>query len=466
MMDGSDTMTRPPLANSTHRFARMLAARLNQRPSGRSRERDLDRSERIWTVSEFCRLSGVPKRVVEKVLEHPDAPQLEKPHRDRVMDTRQSLHLRALIQLMHPKEYPGLINWRGKGTQPPVVAAAALKGGTGKSTLALHLAIGAAVKTGLRVGLIDADGQKTSTIYLSSSLSEIMNTQGQTYPDFIAIPREGDVTRYEIDSHRLHGFWRTTPWPGVKLMPGGGRIGMADQHMTVYQLKNFDDDPRLWMRQTLERWMKANPVKTEVTDCWSNGRFDARLFDAGLDETLDLIIIDCPPNISLSVIGVLLAADSFIVPQTVRNVDLATLSAFMASVDEVHRSVAMSDGFDELSYQDTPSFMLPMLVNRSADMESISELVAYAPDVVCPVYYRKSDAVSNPAATYEDFFSHKPDRNRREGHARFLKNVHAVNDAILPKVCPWVRPTGEANEFIQEEYLDEETGQSFVSDWN
>ena len=45
-------------------------------------------------------------------------------------------------------------------------------------------------------------------------------------------------------------------------------------------------------------------------------------------------------------------------------------------------------------------------------------------------------------------------------------HFHAVNDAILPKVCPWVRPTGEANEFIQEEYLDEETGQSFVSDWN
>jgi chromosome partitioning protein len=465
-MDGQAmTPQRPPLATSTNRFARTMVARLNQRPSGQSREQDLKRSERIWTLSEFCRLSGVPKRIVEKVLEHPDAPDLDKPHRDRVMTTRQSLHLRALIQLTHPKEYPSLINWRGKDTQPPVVAAAALKGGTGKSTLAVHLAIGAAVKNGLRVGLIDADGQKTSTFYLSTSLSEIMNTTGATYPDFIAVPKESEVNRYEIDGHRLHSFWRSTPWPGVKLMPAGGRIGMADQHMTVYQLKQIDDDPRLWMRQTLERWMKANPVKTELKDCWSNGRFDTRAFDAGLDETLDLIILDCPPNISLSMIGVLLAADSLVVPQTVKNLDLATLSAFMGSIEEVQRSVSMSDGYDELNYQEIPSFMIATMVNRSADMESLSELVAYAPDVVCPVYYPRSDAVSNPAATYDTFFSHKPDRNRREGHARFMKIIHEVNDAILPKICPWVPATGEANEFIRREYVDENK-EVFVPDWN
>lgn len=463
-MDGQATGLRPPLPTSTPRFAKTMVARLNQRPSGKSREKDLDRSERVWTVTEFCKLSGVPKRIVEKVLDHPDAPVLEKPNRDRVMTTRQSLHLRALIQLIYPKDYPSLINWRDPSVQPPVVATAALKGGTAKSTLAVHLAVGAAVRQGLRVGIIDADGQKTATLYLSASLSEVMNTEGATYPDFVAVPKESDVARYEIADQRLHSYWRPTFWPGVKLMPAGGRIGMADQHMTVYRLKNFDDDPRLWLRQTLERWMSANPAKTRLEDCWKDGRFDKRAFDLGLDETLDLIVIDCPPNISLSMIGVLLAADSLVVPQTVRNIDLATLQAFMGSIDEVHRSAVTSDGYEDLNYQAVPSFMLPTMVNRAADMESISELVAYAPDVVCPVFYPRSDAVSNPAANYETFFSHKPDRSRREGHARFLRNVHAVNDAILSKVCPWAGSTGDANDFIRREYVDE-TGEVFVQDW-
>jgi len=147
-----------------------------------------------------------------------------------------------------------------------VLAIAAQKGGVGKTTTAVSLAVGLATGHRLRVLLVDLDNQG----HVASSLRDHMRATAIETVSTVLLAREPDMTRAAVPT-TIDGLWVT-----------GADRQLA--HTEAQLASRIGRD--LLLRRAL-----AN----------ARGRFD-------------LIVIDCPPNLGLLTVNALVAADQVLVP--------------------------------------------------------------------------------------------------------------------------------------------------------
>ena len=202
----------------------------------------------------------------------------------------------------------------GSGPWPHILAIANQKGGVGKTTTAINLAA-ALVESGARVLLVDLDPQGNASTGLGIA------------------PASRKKTTYDllIDEVPLVEAVVPTDIPGLLLCPANSDLSSADIQLISNEKRSY----------LLHDALRAVSVATL---------------------SLDFIIVDCPPSLSLLTVNAKVACDAVLVPLQAEFFALEGLSQLMLTVREVRRSanpklriegivLTMSDSRNRLSQQ-------------------------------------------------------------------------------------------------------------------
>jgi chromosome partitioning protein len=171
-----------------------------------------------------------------------------------------------------------------------ILAVANQKGGVGKTTTAINLSA-AWASSGLRVLLLDLDPQGNASTGLGIGVQD----RGRSSYDLLM--EEVSLAEAMID----------TAVPGLSLVPANADLASADMDLVSQEKRSFL-------------------------------LHDALRHPATLASAPDIVVIDCPPSLSLLTVNALVAADAILVPLQAEFFALEGLSQLMLTVREVRQT--------------------------------------------------------------------------------------------------------------------------------
>lgn len=419
-----------------------------------------NRVQRSWSMRQCAGFLNVGVPYLNKFAkQQADFPAGKYVGRERVFTIKELMHMRALLAGSAKKPYDYLA-WRKPGEELPVISFASQKGGTAKSLTAAHFAQYLSLHHGMRVGVMDADPQSTITLYFvgGEGLPSMPNEDTPSMVDFAGL-FPGETEPYvDYSSEELDNFFLKTSWPGVRLVPAHGET--SEGEIQIARLvserpkgKNF----YRYLRDAIERWSDGNPPITNPSELVIDGVVDEQKLDSALNETLDCIIIDYQPALTLFQLNNVVASSSLVIPQTMKGFDIATLSTFVNGLLGMLQHILRNERLDIGS---GPSMLLPTIVQRTnnQDLNQIGNLMEHCPAEMLPVFYLRSDSISNASDVYQSVYEYQADTpGKQKGIDRFIANANAVNDAIVSRLWPG-RERGYAESWIEDFYYEDEEG--------
>lgn len=199
--------------------------------------------------------------------------------------------------------------------RPHVLAVQNVKGGVGKTTLAVNLAALLAAKHAKRVLLIDADPQCNASLYLLDD----ERFDARTREDERGKPRRADGNLYDV-------FHEDVAYLDVVT----GKPCFTDRKLTsdVVVVREFEDGGALTLLCGSVQCFDVQEIAAEIVVSrvreWLDGKHQA----------YEHVIIDCPPSISSLSLAALKAADEILVPMTADQFALHGLPILVRSLDK------------------------------------------------------------------------------------------------------------------------------------
>ncbi|WP_293449538.1 ParA family protein [Planktotalea sp.] len=418
-------------------------------------QRDLTLRTRVarrFSMTEVAELLAVDVTYLARISnEEAEFPIGEKIGRERTFSPPEIMLIRSIIGSNKGARRQHL-HWRKPSKPVKVVTFGAQKGGTGKSLSAAHFAQYVNLFYGLRVGVIDADPQATVSLYFADESLPLFQPETPTLADFMGVDNPGSETLNTPSADELNKIWQQTPWPGIKLIPGGANIQNGD--ISLFFLSRQSQVPvyRI-LKEAIGCWDGEYGAKTTAADLRrKDGRFDMDAYAQALDETVDVIVIDQQPSLTLMQLNGLIASDTVIIPQTMKGFDLATLSTYVSNIGEYLEFIM---GFEaDIEIGKGKHVVLPTIVQEqnNQDTDQILDLYRRAPREILQVWYNRSDAIANASEEYKSIYEYLPPKSRRTSARAFMKNANAVNDALVQRVWPELPGRGFADEFIKERW--------------
>ncbi|SFQ12467.1 AAA family ATPase [Tranquillimonas alkanivorans] len=419
-------------------------------------QRDLTRKERVtkrFSIRETAQLLGLDSVYLTRAItrladEEPGFRGGERVGRERLFGPDELMELRAILHTNRHSKRPYL-HWRQPGEPLRVVTFGAQKGGTGKSLSAAHFAQYVSMNYGLRVGVIDCDPQATVSLYFADNELPLFSDQVDTAAEFMGISEPTQDDFFRAPANELDAMWRSTPWPGIRLLPGGASIQSAD--IFLFLISQKQRRPIYFgLKDALSRWDAKYGPKTRSADLRkADGTFDKDVFRRAMTETLDLIVIDQQPALTLMQLNGLIAADSVIIPQTVKGFDLSTLTTYASSILSALEELRIQfpERADEIGLGN--HVVLPTIVSHDKELEQIMELYGANEELFAQVYYPRSDAISNAADEYKSIYEYNAPRSRRASAKKFTEDANIVNDFLVTTVLPELPSRGYAQDYIE-----------------
>jgi chromosome partitioning protein len=184
---------------------------------------------------------------------------------------------------------------------PQIIAIANQKGGVGKTTTTLNLAMDAATR-GYRVLIVDLDPQASCTASMLVDRGDGELVEGAN----LGLDEHQTAAPLLVGiDEDIRNLIRPTHWPTIDIIPSSPNLVEAEFHIVEEFTAASQEDrtPRFWLGL-------SNAFKTLRV------------------EDYDMVFVDTAPTMSLSTIATMLASDGVLIPCPMRNLDVESLRAF------------------------------------------------------------------------------------------------------------------------------------------
>lgn len=280
------------------------------------------------------------------------------------------------------------------GEHVQVISVTNFKGGSGKTTSAVHLAQYLAL-TGHRVLAIDLDPQ--------ASLSALFGYQPEL--DLTGNDTLYGAIRYDEEQKPLSQIIRQTYFPGLDLVPGNIEL-QEFEHVTPQALA---------ARQSGK---DAGPL------------FFARIQAAlsTVEDDYDVVVIDCPPQLGYLTLSALCASTSVIVTVHPQMLDVASMNQFLFMTSDLLSVVREAGGtlqFDFLRY-----LVTRFEPNDGPQAQIVGFMRSLFGDRVLTAPMLKSTAVSDAGLTKQTLYEVGRENFTRATYDRAVEAMNAVNGEI------------------------------------
>jgi chromosome partitioning protein len=176
----------------------------------------------------------------------------------------------------------------GGGARPPVLAVQNMKGGVGKTTVAVNLAALLTERHEKRVLVVDADAQCNASLYLLGPDKLDAMLQGDPKVGTLYDLFHKDVRYIDLTTGERTRTKRTfSSYHQEVRRKGAGSLSLACGSPQLFEVQEIAAEIVVLR---IRRWLRA------------------------LGETFDQVIIDCPPSISSVSLAALRAADRVLIP--------------------------------------------------------------------------------------------------------------------------------------------------------
>ena len=341
---------------------------------------------RKFHPAEVSELTGISMSNLRTRHQEGDFPDVETDSRGRRLYSAEEIdqirHVMALTGRNGEAYLPG----RRDGDALQIISIVNFKGGSSKTTTAIHLAQRYALR-GYRVLAVDMDPQASLTTMFGYRPEIEFAESGTVY----------DALKYE-DPVPLSQVVRKTYFHNLDLAPAGLLLSEYETE-TAYALQHKIDPP-----------------------------FTQRLAIA-LDEieaNYDLVIIDCPPQLGFTTMTALLASTGLLITVVPSMLDVASMAQFLEMAGETVRTLEEATGPIDWSF-------LKYLVARFEPTDvPQSQMAGFLRsillDQVLNTAMLKSTAISDAGMTQQTIYELEPSQVVKKTLDRILESVNGVAD--------------------------------------
>lgn len=297
--------------------------------------------------------------------------------------------LRRYFATTRPKNALELLPHRRPGEPLQVVAVASFKGGSGKTTTAIHLAQYLALR-GYRVLAMDLDPQGSMTAMFGLQPESDLNDGDSLY----------GVIRYGEARRPMRDVVRETYFPGISLVPG------------AIELQEWEHEVPAAMQQR-----SAEPFYRRVSGAL-----------AEVADHFDVVVIDCPPQLGFLTLTALTTCTGMLVPIHPQMLDVLSLSQFMTMASDL---MSVVTGRGAKLQREWIRF-----INTRHDPFSTSEVQVVGMlrgmfgDSVLAATALMSAAVTNAGLFRKTIYEADRSEGSRQVHDRAVESMDAVNAEI------------------------------------
>ncbi len=360
------------------------------------------KSLRTFTSGEVARLIGVSDSYLRQIAlsgEGP-APVVEQSgwRSYRLSDINALRHYLASLNSSKARTY---LKWRDetRGEHLQVLAVTNFKGGSGKTTTAVHLAQYLALQ-GYRVLAIDLDPQ--------ASMSTLFGYQPEL--DLSGSDTLYGSIRYDAERRPVSEVIRKTYYEGLDLIPGN------------LELQEFE--------HTTPRHLATRQRGQTGHEDDGGGMFFSRVQAAitAVASSYDVVVIDCPPQLGFLTLGALCAATSVLVTVHPQMLDVASMSQFLFMTSDLLSVVEEAGGtlnFDFMRY-----LITRFEPNDGPQTQIAGFLRTQFGDRVLTAPMLKSTAVSDAGLTKQTIYEVGRENFTKATYDRAMESLTAVNSEI------------------------------------
>ncbi|AEI04448.1 replication protein A (plasmid) [Afipia carboxidovorans OM5] len=398
-----DTALDQAAGDKIHRHADILTSQL-QAMRASMYPPEAKKTLRPFLTHEVSKLTSIPESTLKLLSQEGRGPVPERQENNhRVYTLGQINELRALMASQRPSEALRFLPHRRQGEHLQIVAIANFKGGSAKTTTALHLSQYLALQ-GYRVLAVDLDPQ--------ASLSAMLGAQ----PELDIGPNETiyAAVRYDEDRVPLKQVIRETYFEGLHLIPGNLEV-MEYEHET----------PRILAQR----------------QSGAGGVFFERLREVlhQVDADYDVIILDTPPSLGFLTLGAIYAATGMIITVHPAMLDVASMGQFLLMMSDLTGEInkaGASLAQDFLHYLITRHD--PIDRPQTGMVTLLRHL--FGSDVLVPTAIA-STAIEAAGLAKQSLYEVEPGAIRRETYRRARDAMDEVNAAITELITTsWGRP--------------------------
>ncbi len=394
----------PPEESSADRIVRHATLLSGQLQSLRERmyPPTARKTLRSFMTHEVSRLTSIPESTLKTMSIEGKGPlpsRMDNNHRAYTLE--QVNELRRLFAAAKPAEALRFLPRRRAHEHMQVVGVANFKGGSAKTTTALHLAHYLGMK-GYRVLAVDLDPQ--------ASLSAMFGAQpeldvGENETVYAAL-------RHDADRRPLAEVIRKTYFTGVDLVPGNIEV-MEYEH----------EVPRILARR---------------------GEGGALFFErlrevlATVEADYDVVILDTPPSLGFLTLGSIYAATGLVVTVHPAMLDVASMSQFLLMMSDLIRVI--EDAGATLRHDFFHYLMTRHNPNDQPQAQVVSLLRhLFASEVLMPMAL-ESTAIEAAGLGKRSLYELEPGEIGRETFRRAREAMDGVNEGILALIeAAWGR---------------------------
>ena len=374
------------------RHATMLSGQL-QNLRERMYPPEAQKTLRSFMTNEVSRLTSIPESTLKTMSIEGKGPlpsRLENNHRAYTLD--QVNDLRRLFAQAKPAEALRFLPRRRAHERLQILGITNFKGGSAKTTTALHLSHYLGLK-GYRVLAVDLDPQ--------ASLSAMFGAQ----PELDVGENETIYAALRHDERRrpLKDVIRKSYFPGVDLVPGNIEV-MEYEH----------EVPRILARKT-----------------GSGALFFERLREVlmSVEADYDVIVLDTPPSLGFLTLGSIYAATGLLVTVHPAMLDVASMSQFLLMMSDLIRVI------EEAGATLRHDFFQYLMTRHNPHDQPQAQVVSllrhlFAHEVLMPMAV-ESTAIEAAGLAKRSLYELEPGEIGRDTFRRAREAMDAVNEGII-----------------------------------